>query len=135
MFVPFLPPHFRWIHDVASTLQNQRFTRISLSLLWLHFSTECDLLFSDETVDSHLRFFPTSNVHQKNINMSMSQRCSFYYGDKLHAQYLGCDGAWNEIPAQSVIDGLEVTPRWSESRLSIRVCILTVNGRRQPHHF
>jgi len=65
----------------------------------------------------------------------VNQRCSFYYGDNLHAQYLGCDGAWNEIPTQNVVDGLDVTPGWSESRLNIMVCLLIVNRRRKLRHF
>lgn len=87
----------------------------------LFFFPECDLLFTGEAADGHLEFFPTSSPQQKVIDVPVNQTCSFYFGDKLHAQYLGCDGAWNEIPTQSVIDGIEVTPGWSKNQLQIRV--------------
>ena len=92
-----------------------------LFFLGFCFSTECDLLFTDETADSVLTYFPQRDFHQKAINVPVNQTCSFYYGDKLYAQYLGCDGAWNEIPTQSVIDGIYVTGGWSSSRLQMRV--------------
>ena len=95
------------------------------------FSTECDLLFTDETVDGLLKIFPASSVGQKTINVPDNQTCSFYFGDKLHAQYLGCAGTWNEIPAQSVNASLEVTPDWSTSRLQMKVRLQQWEKRRK----
>ena len=86
-------------------------------------STECDLFFTDEAANNVLSFFPTFYVREKSVNIPVNQTCSFYFGGKVYAQYLGCDGAWNEIPTQSVIDGLDVTPGWSNSRLRIKVSV------------
>jgi len=80
----------------------------------------CDLLFTDETEAGHVKFFPEHDFHQKTINVPANKTCSLYYGDKLYAQYLGCDGAWNEVLSQSLIDSLEVTRGWKTSRLQIR---------------
>lgn len=79
----------------------------------------CDLLFTDETVDSALRFFPTSTVTQKAINVPANKTCTFQFGEKLYAQYLSCDGNWNEIPSESVKQSLEVNPGWTTSRLQM----------------
>jgi len=80
----------------------------------------CDLLFTDETEASLLTFLPQRDFHEKAINLPVSKTCSMYYGEKLYAQYLGCDGAWNEVPWQSLNDSLEVTPGWTTGQLQIR---------------
>ena len=87
------------------------------------FLTGCDLLFTDETEAGLLTFFPQSDFHKKAIKLPVSKTCSLYYGEKLYAQYLGCDGAWNEVPWQSLNDSLEVTRGWTTDRLQIRVGI------------
>ena len=89
-------------------------------------STGCDLFFADETEAGALTFFPHEDFHHKAINLPVNTACSLYYRDKLYAQYLGCDGAWNEVPSQSVTDSLEVTRGWTTGRLQIRVGIGTV---------
>lgn len=72
-----------------------------------------------------MKFFPEHDFHQKTINVPANKTCSLYYGDKLYAQYLGCDGAWNEVLSQSLIDSLEVTRGWTTRRLQIRVGVRT----------
>ena len=90
------------------------------------FLTGCDLLFTDETEASIITHFPQHDFHQKAINVPVNNTCSFYYGGKIYAQYLSCDGAWNEVQSQSMIDSLDVTRGWTTSRLQIRVGFGTV---------
>ena len=90
------------------------------------FLTGCDLLFTDETQTSIIPHFPQHDFHQKAINVPVNNTCSFYYGGKIYAQYLSCDGTWNEVPSQSMIDSLDVTRGWTTSRLQIRVGVGTV---------
>ena len=102
----------------------ETYLKFKLSYFRFGFSTECELLFSDETADSHLSFFPTLTFREKAINVPVNKNCSIYFGDKLYAQYLGCDGAWNEIPTQNVIDSIEATPGWSNSQIKFKVSVL-----------
>lgn len=85
------------------------------------FATECNLLFTGQTPDSTLTFIPPTGVSQKTINVPVNNSCSFYFGEKLHSHYIGCDGAWREIPANSVNESLEVTPGWNKNQLEIKV--------------
>ena len=39
----------------------------------------------------------------------------------MYAQYLGCDGNWNNIPSESVKQSLEVNLGWNTSQLQMRV--------------
>ncbi|CAH3040069.1 unnamed protein product [Porites evermanni] len=67
----------------------------------------CDLLFTDETVHLSISSISPIGVTQKAINVPANNTCSFYFGEKLHAQYIGCDGDWREIPSNSVNESLE----------------------------
>ncbi|CAH3180612.1 unnamed protein product, partial [Porites lobata] len=82
--------------------------------------SECSLLFTGETADSALTFIPLTGVTQKTINVPVDNSCTFYFGEKLYAHYIGCDGAWREIPPKSVNEGLEVTPGWNKNQLQFK---------------
>ena len=83
----------------------------------------CDLLFTGETAESPLIFIPSTGVTKKTINVPANKTCSFYFGEKLYAHYIGCDGAWREISSNSVNESLEVTPGWNTSQLQLAVGI------------
>ena len=85
------------------------------------FATECSLLFTGETADSALTFIPLTGVTQKTINVPVDNSCTFYFGEKFYAHYIGCDGAWREIPPKGVNEGLEVTPGWNKNQLQFKV--------------
>ena len=68
-------------------------------------------------------FIPLTGVTKKTINVPANKTCSFYFGEKLYAHYIGCDGAWKEISSNSVNESLEVTPGWSTSQLQLAVGI------------
>ncbi|XP_073228609.1 uncharacterized protein [Porites lutea] len=82
--------------------------------------SECNLLFTGETADSTLTFIPSTGVTKKTINIPVNNSCSFYFGETLYAHYIGCDGAWREIPANSVNESLEVTPGWNKNQLQFK---------------
>ena len=83
----------------------------------------CDLLFTGKTAESALIFIPSTGVTKKTINVPANKTCSFYFGEKLYAHYVGCDGAWKEISSNSVNESLEVTPGWNTSQLQLAVGI------------
>ena len=87
------------------------------------FTLGCDLLFTGKTAESALIFIPSTGVTKKTINVPANKTCSFYFGEKLYAHYVGCDGAWKEISSNSVNESLEVTPGWNTSQLQLAVCI------------
>ena len=87
------------------------------------FTLGCDLLFTGKTAKSALIFIPSTGVTKKTINVPANKTCSFYFGEKLYAHYIGCDGAWKEISSNSVNQSLEVTPGWNTSQLQLAVCI------------
>ena len=39
----------------------------------------------------------------------------------MYAQYLSCDGKWNNIPSESAKQSLEVNLGWTTSQLQMRV--------------
>ena len=78
-----------------------------------------------------MKFFPERDFHQKAINVPVNNTCSFYFGGKIYAQYLSCDGAWNEVPSQSMVDSLDVTRGWTTKRLQIRVGVGTVRSMKK----
>ena len=87
------------------------------------FTLGCDLLFTGETAESALIFIPSTGVTKKTINVPANKTCSFYFGEKVYAHYIGCDGAWKEIPSNIVNESLEVTPGWNTSQLRLAVGI------------
>ena len=93
----------------------------TLSCTHCSFTAGCDLLFTGETAHGLLPFISPTGVTQKVINVPANNTCSFYFGKKLHAQYIGCDGDWREIPSNGVNESLEVTPGWNTSQLKLRV--------------
>lgn len=82
--------------------------------------SECNLLFTGETADSTLTFIRSTGVTQKTINLPVNNSCSFYFGETLYAHYIGCDGAWREIPPNSVNESLEVTAGWNKNQLQFK---------------
>ena len=95
----------------------------TLSRTHCSFNAGCDLLFTDETAHFSISSISPIGVTQKAINVPANNTCSFYFGEKLHAQYIGCDGDWREISSSSVNESLEVTPGWNTSQLILRVGI------------
>ena len=93
----------------------------------------CDLLFTGKTAESALIFIPSTGVTKKTINVPAHKTCSFYFGDKLYAHYIGCDGAWKEIPSNIVHESLEVTPGWNTSQLQLAVGIRVLNHTSCEH--
>ena len=87
------------------------------------FTLGCDLLFTGETAESALIFIPSTGVTKKTINVPANKTCSFYFGEKVYAHYIGCDGAWKKIPSNIVNESLEVTPGWNTSQLRLAVGI------------
>ena len=87
------------------------------------FTLGCDLLFTGKTAKSALIFIPSTGVTKKTINVPANKTCSFYFGEKVYAHYIGCDGAWKEIPSNIVNESLEVTPGWNTSQLRLAVGI------------
>ena len=95
----------------------------------------CDLLFTGKTAESALIFIPSTGVTKKTINVPANKTCSFYFGEKLYAHYIGCDGAWKEISSNSVNESLEVTPGWNTSQLQLAVCIKGTESHFMRTHF
>ena len=83
----------------------------------------CKLLFSDETADQRLKFFPTNAVREKDVTVPPNQRCTFYYGNQFFVQYLDCTGSWRPLTAPNLLDTVELTPGWSNNSLKIRVSL------------
>ncbi|KAL9958175.1 hypothetical protein ACROYT_G035151 [Oculina patagonica] len=81
----------------------------------------CQLLFKGESADERLAFLPSNSVREKDVSVPANQRCTFYYGNQFHVQYLDCTGSWRSISQQSVLDTIELTPGWSTTRLKIRI--------------
>ncbi|KAL9958176.1 hypothetical protein ACROYT_G035153 [Oculina patagonica] len=81
----------------------------------------CQLLFQSESADERLAFFPTDTVREKNVSVPANQRCSFFFGNQSHVQYLDCTGSWRSISQQNVLDTIELTPGWSTTLLKIRI--------------
>ena len=95
---------------------------ISFNQLILYlFLTGCQLLFTDETANQRLTFFPTDSVREKDVNVPANHTCSFFYGSQFYVQYLDCTGSWRSISQQSVLNTIELTPGWSTKHLRIRV--------------
>ena len=95
-----------------------------MKITWsVFFTLGCDLHFTGNKADSALIFIPSTGVTKKTINVPANKTCSFYFGERLYAHYVGCDGAWKEIPSNSVNESLEVTPGWNTSRLQLAVGI------------
>ena len=78
------------------------------------------MLFTGESVDQPLVFFP----YEQTIEVSANQSCTFYYGNRFYFQYLDCTGYWKSIESPNVLDTIELTPGWSSSQLKIRVSYL-----------
>ena len=95
-------------------------------LIYFFLVTECNLLFIGEKAESALTFIPSTGVTPKTINLPINNSCSFYFGETLYAHYIGCDGAWREIPPNSVNESLEVTPGWNKNQLQFKVLVLVV---------
>ena len=95
----------------------------------------CDLLFTGKTAESALIFIPSTGVTKKTINVPANKTCSFYFGEKLYAHYIGCDGAWKEISSNRVNESLEVTPGWNTSQLQLAVCIKGTESHFMRTHF
>lgn len=99
--------------------------KIRISLSRPIFLADCQLLFTDETANQRLTFFPTDSIREKDVNVPANQTCSFFYGSQFHVQYLDCTGSWRSITSQlqNVLDTIELTPGWSTSHLRIRVSL------------
>ena len=95
----------------------------------------CDLLFTGMTAERALIFIPSAGVTKKIINVPANTTCSFYFGEKLYADYIGCDGAWKEISSNSVNESLEVTPGWNKSQLQLAVGIKGTESHFMRTHF
>ncbi|XP_078356089.1 uncharacterized protein LOC144640903 isoform X2 [Oculina patagonica] len=81
----------------------------------------CQILFTDETTNQRLTFFPTDSIREKDVNVPANKTCSFFYGNRFYVQYLDCTGSWRSITQQSVLDAIELTPGWSTNNLRIRI--------------
>ena len=79
------------------------------------------MLFTDESVDQRLAFFPSDSVLEQTVDVPGNQRCTFYYRNRFYVQYLDCTGSWKSIKSPNVLDTMELTPGWSSSQLKIRV--------------
>lgn len=99
------------------------------------FTLGCDLLFTGKTADSALSFIPSTGVTNKIIKVPANKTCSFYFGEKLYAHYLDCDGAWKEISSSSVNESLDVTPGWNTSQLQLTVGIKGTESHFMRTHF
>ena len=99
------------------------------------FTLGCDLLFTGKTAKSALIFIPSTGVTKKTINVPANKTCSFYFGEKVYAHYIGCDGAWKGIPSNIVNESLEVTPGWNTSQLQLAVGIKGTESHFMRTHF
>ena len=79
------------------------------------------MLFTSESANRRLAFFPSDSVREQNVDVPANQRCTFYYGNRFYVQYLDCTGSWRSIESPNVLDTIELTPGWSPSQLKIRV--------------
>ena len=82
------------------------------------------MLFTGESVDQRLAFFPSDSLKEQTIEVSANQSCTFHYGNRFYLQYLDCTGYWKSIESPDVLDTIELTPGWSSSQLKIRVSYL-----------
>lgn len=93
-------------------------------IIRLCFTTGCDLLFTGETINAPLNFFPlpgATTATQKTVTVPENKTCSVYFGDSLYVQYLACDGTWQQVPSQQALANFDATPGWTQDRLVIRV--------------
>ncbi|XP_020631618.1 uncharacterized protein LOC110068567 isoform X2 [Orbicella faveolata] len=81
----------------------------------------CLMLFTGESVDQRLVFFPSDSVLEQTVDVPANQRCTFYYGNRFYVQYLDCTGSWRSIESPNLLDTIELTPGWSSSQLKIRI--------------
>lgn len=82
----------------------------------------CQMLFTGDSVEHRLVFFPSDSVHQEQtVDVPANQRCTFYYGNLFYVQYLECSGSWRSIESLNVLENIELTFGWSSSQLKIRV--------------
>ena len=80
------------------------------------------MLFTGDSVDQRLVFFPSDSVHrEQTVDVPVNQRCTFYYGNLFYVQYLDCTGSWRAIESLNVLENIELTFGWSSSQLKIRV--------------
>jgi len=79
------------------------------------------MLFTGESVDQSLVFFPSGSVREQTVDVPANQRCTFYYGNRFYVQYLDCTDSWRSIESPNLLDTIELTPGWSSSQLRIRV--------------
>lgn len=80
------------------------------------------MLFTGDSVDQRLVFFPSDAIHQtQTVDVPTNQRCTFYYGNLFYVQYLDCTGSWRSIESLNVLENIELTFGWSSSQLKIRV--------------
>ena len=80
------------------------------------------MLFTGESADQRLAFFPSDSVREKTVDLPANQTCTFHYGSEFYVQYLDCTGSWRSIESQNVLDTITLPPRgWYSSHLTIGV--------------
>ena len=81
------------------------------------------MLFTGESVDQRLKFYPSDFVQEQIVDVPANQNCAFYYGPRFYVQYLDCTGSWRSIESPNLLDTITLARGWSSgsSQLQIRV--------------
>ena len=80
------------------------------------------MLFTGESVDQRLAFFPSGSVREKTVDVPANQRCTFHYGSQFYVHYLDCTGSWRSIDSPDLLGSITLPPRaWYSSHLTIKV--------------
>lgn len=83
----------------------------------------CQMLFTEESVDQRLKFYPSDFVEEQIVDVPANQNCTFYYGPRFYVQYLDCTGSWRSIESPNLLDTITLPRGWSSgsSQLQIRI--------------
>ena len=81
------------------------------------------MLFTEESVDQRLKFYPSDFVEDQIVDVPANQNCTFFYGTRSYVQYLDCTGSWRSIESSNVLDTISLPRGWfsGSSQLKIRV--------------
>ena len=79
------------------------------------------MLFTEESVDQRLKFYPSEFGQEQLVNVPANQNCTFYYGNRFYVHYLDCTGSWRSIESLNVLETIILPRGWSSSQLQIRV--------------
>ena len=79
------------------------------------------MLFTGESVDQRLKFYPSDFVQEQIVDVPANQNCTFFYESRIYVHYLDCTGSWRSIESPNVLETIIVPLGWSSSQLQIRV--------------